>query len=212
MPSPDPPPPAITPILRLLAPVGLLAALACGLSLGACSPQGSLLSVLLEPPPPGRAASPRPVVRKPRHPPPEKPPPLPAARPELETPEPTDWLAFRAGLPHIDDDVDWSQALATKAIAPSPGIEPDAQDESVLELELELVPKGAPNQAVTFSHKAHTEWLACANCHPAIFEMQQGADPITMGAIFAGKYCGVCHGKATFAIETGCPRCHKKSG
>ncbi len=183
---------------------------AAALALGACSLPEPLRSIVFEAPGTGKVASSKPVVRKPRHPPPQ-----PTAPPPTEVfapvPEPTDWRAALDALPHTDDDVDWGQALAEKAIEPKADVDPGAALGDVLDLDVELVPKGQPEQAVTFSHQVHTQWLACANCHPAIFEMQGGADPISMGTIFEGKYCGECHGKVAFAVETGCPRCHRKT-
>lgn len=61
---------------------------------------------------------------------------------------------------------------------------------------------------VRFPHLAHTEWLTCANCHPAIFLPQKGANPVTMSDIIQGKYCGVCHGKVAFPPTMNCGRCH----
>ena len=103
--------------------------------------------------------------------------------------------------------VDWIQALKTGTIAPRPGLDPKAQDEAVLPLDVELTPAGAPAFKVVFPHGAHTTWLACANCHPGIFQMAKGADPITMEKIYAGEYCGACHGKVAFPVTT-CGRCH----
>lgn len=61
---------------------------------------------------------------------------------------------------------------------------------------------------VRFPHRPHTEWLTCANCHPAIFLPQKGGNPITMSAIIEGRYCGVCHGKVAFPPTKNCGRCH----
>ncbi|MFQ5945796.1 MAG: cytochrome c3 family protein [Anaerolineae bacterium] len=104
--------------------------------------------------------------------------------------------------------VDWARALQEKAIEPRAGLDPEAKDQPVFPFDVELTPEAQPLFKVTFPHKAHTEWLACANCHPGIFQMQQGADPMTMAKIYAGEYCGRCHGKVAFAVPTGCPRCH----
>lgn len=61
---------------------------------------------------------------------------------------------------------------------------------------------------VRFPHLAHTRWLDCSNCHPAIFIPQKGGNPeIGMDAIIAGKYCGRCHDKVAFPLWT-CERCH----
>ena len=190
-------------------PTGL-GALACVLALGACSIREPLLSILFEVPAAGKSASPKPVVRKVRHPPPQAPAPVLADAEFPPIPEPTDWRAAFDALPRENDEVDWVRALREKFISPKPAIVAGADRPDALDLDVELVPKGMPEQAVTFSHAAHTQWLTCANCHPAIFEMQGGADPITMASILEGKYCGECHGKVAFEVATGCPRCHGK--
>ncbi len=61
---------------------------------------------------------------------------------------------------------------------------------------------------VRFPHKAHTLWLACANCHPEPFEPRAGANRIAMADIFRGRYCGVCHDRVAFITFYSCPRCH----
>ena len=187
-----------------------MVALACALALAACSLREPLLSVFFEVPKSGKGAAPRPVVHKLRHPPP-----IPSTSQTVEVmlpdiPDPIDWRAAYDALPRDNMEVDWMRALREKIIAPKPGIAADAVDADALDLDVELVPKDMPEQTVTFPHQSHTQWLTCANCHPALFEMQRGADPITMAAIFEGKYCGACHGKVAFAVETGCPRCHRK--
>ena len=60
---------------------------------------------------------------------------------------------------------------------------------------------------VRFPHKAHTQWLACRNCHEAIFVSRKTANTVTMTAIFQGEYCGVCHDKVAFSTFA-CERCH----
>lgn len=60
---------------------------------------------------------------------------------------------------------------------------------------------------VKFPHKPHTQWLDCRNCHPSIFLMKAGANPITMEKIFEGEFCGRCHGSVAFSL-TDCTRCH----
>jgi c(7)-type cytochrome triheme protein len=62
---------------------------------------------------------------------------------------------------------------------------------------------------VIFPHKPHTLWLECGNCHPAIFKMQKGANPISMVKIVNGEFCGRCHGRVAFPISN-CNRCHVK--
>ena len=102
--------------------------------------------------------------------------------------------------------VDWVAALAAKKIAPR-WDHADANAEGmVMDMDIVRVPKGSmPN--VVFPHKQHTEWLACANCHPAIFVPQKGANQISMSLILSGQKCGICHGKVAFPPSE-CSKCH----
>jgi c(7)-type cytochrome triheme protein len=65
--------------------------------------------------------------------------------------------------------------------------------------------------AAIFPHYVHRIQFRCYVCHDSIFEMKAGANPITMDAIQAGKFCGRCHdGKTAFqATFDTCPRCHR---
>ena len=63
---------------------------------------------------------------------------------------------------------------------------------------------------IIFSHKKHTIWNGCELCHPEIFGIKKGSVPYSMQEIFAGKYCGACHGKVSFP-NIDCQRCHKKA-
>jgi c(7)-type cytochrome triheme protein len=108
-------------------------------------------------------------------------------------------------------NLDWVAAAKEGLIQPRPGIDPDTPDIVPMPLDVRLDP-GIPSMEVVFPHAAHTYWLRCDNCHPAIFQMRAGADPITMAGIFAGEYCGRCHGKVAFPPATGCTRCHVKLG
>lgn len=108
-------------------------------------------------------------------------------------------------------NVDWVAAAENGLIRPQPGLDPEATELPILSYDVHLDP-GVPNFEVVFPHAAHTYWLRCDNCHPAIFQMKAGSDPITMEKIFEGKYCGECHGKVAFPPQTGCTRCHVKLG
>lgn len=159
-------------------------------------------------PKPGEEIKPKPVVHLPRR----SASPLPVHKVVVTfvkpPPEP-DWAAILQKLPKDAAGApDWDAALEGGQIHPRPGIDSKAADLPVFDLTFELVPEGQPLFKVTFPHKKHTEWLTCTNCHTAIFKMQRGGDPITMAKIFAGEYCGRCHGKVAFAPATGCPRCH----
>lgn len=72
-----------------------------------------------------------------------------------------------------------------------------------------------PVKTVVFGHKEHVDMgLDCSSCHDREFEMRVGAaeehpEKFTMKAIYAGKYCGVCHnGSDAFAANTRCTTCH----
>jgi len=58
----------------------------------------------------------------------------------------------------------------------------------------------------SFPHSVHTEWMDCAQCHPRIFRTRPVE--LQMADVFAGKYCGECHGKVAYPVMTGCERCH----
>lgn len=101
--------------------------------------------------------------------------------------------------------VNWVEALAQNKISPRADRE---GKESMTTFDLDLVMTDTKNMPhVRFPHSAHTQWLACENCHPAIFIPQVGANPIDMNAIFKQKYCGACHDKVAFPLVA-CPRCH----
>ena len=157
---------------------------------------------LLEP------ASTKPLVRAPRRAPYEPPKPRPVVEMKEEVPR-TDWLAVLDELPKdATGHTDWVKALNESLITPKASLDPKADEEPVLDLDVELVPKDSPEFRATYPHKIHTQMLACTNCHTGIFQMERGADPITMEKIFAGEYCGRCHGKVAFDPITACHRCH----
>lgn len=63
---------------------------------------------------------------------------------------------------------------------------------------------------IIFSHRKHTTWNGCELCHPDIFVgVKRGTDKYSMVDLFAGKYCGACHGKVAFP-QSDCRRCHTK--
>ncbi len=61
-----------------------------------------------------------------------------------------------------------------------------------------------------FPHWIHRIRYTCSVCHPALFQMKRGEDPVTMKSIAAGEHCGKCHnGRVAFPISlTTCVRCH----
>ena len=71
-----------------------------------------------------------------------------------------------------------------------------------------------PLESVIFSHASHAQKeFSCATCHSGLFEMKaleaQKNKDFIMDSLYKGKYCGACHnGKAAFAADTQCARCH----
>jgi len=187
--------------------------------LAACSSSTPLMAVLFDMPPPGRVQSNEPPARKMRRaPPPSGAPVLILSKEHLEAlaeakrvGAPPNWPVVFKGLPKDDDgNIDWGAALESKIISPGGVINTLDQDAGkTSEDDIELATSGKPNRMVIFSHKVHTQWLTCTNCHNAIFKREAGNAKITMAAIDDGKYCGVCHDKVALAQPSGCKGCHK---
>jgi c(7)-type cytochrome triheme protein len=101
---------------------------------------------------------------------------------------------------------DWMASLRSGAITPRAGLTATAKM-NVLDLDVVMKnTKEMPN--VLFPHLSHTLWLDCSNCHPAPFLPQAGANPVSMGEIFRGRYCGMCHDRVAFITFFSCTRCH----
>lgn len=101
---------------------------------------------------------------------------------------------------------DWMAALRSGAISPRAGL---SATEQMQVLDLNIVMKNTKEMPhVLFPHLSHTLWLDCSNCHPAPFLPQVGANPVSMEAIFRGRYCGMCHDRVAFITFFSCERCH----
>ena len=104
--------------------------------------------------------------------------------------------------------IDWVAALKGKQLQPRWDVANPTAEPVVMDLNIVREVKGSMPDVV-YPHKQHTEWLDCANCHPAIFIPQKGANQISMAAIMLGEKCGVCHGKVAFPVSE-CKLCHSK--
>ncbi len=101
---------------------------------------------------------------------------------------------------------DWMRALREGLINPRADLK---GQEAMNVLDLDVVMKNTREMPhVKFPHRSHTLWLACANCHPAPFKAQAGANEIRMADIFRGNYCGLCHDRVAFITFFSCQRCH----
>jgi c(7)-type cytochrome triheme protein len=102
-------------------------------------------------------------------------------------------------------ELDWGEALNSGLIQPRASLSGEGE---MMVLDLDIVMKDTQSKPyVRFSHKIHTQWLECSNCHQQIFIPMTGANPISKTAILDGKYCGVCHNKVALTTHN-CERCH----
>ncbi|MBI5641965.1 MAG: cytochrome c3 family protein [Deltaproteobacteria bacterium] len=115
------------------------------------------------------------------------------------------------GLPKDPSgNVNWTAAVVNGYISPRGSLDPAAQDDLPLNLNIFIEAKVPLMANVMFPHSIHTYWLSCNNCHPKIFIPEAGANPISMDEIFKGQWCGRCHGKVAFTFwpRENCVRCH----
>jgi len=102
-------------------------------------------------------------------------------------------------------EVDWAKALKNQTINPRASVDGKASmqvwENDIIFTETQTMPH------VKFPHKLHSMWLACENCHDEFFKARIKSSNISMESIYAGKDCGVCHGKVAFSPNS-CERCH----
>jgi c(7)-type cytochrome triheme protein len=128
----------------------------------------------------------------------------PATRPASDLPEAIRGLPMDAyGYP------DWAASAEGGLIKPR-GALTGKEVEELLDLDIVFEIKDVFMADVMFSHRAHTRWLSCANCHPGIFREKKGANRFTMSDVWKGEFCGRCHGKVAFQPKgfENCQRCH----
>jgi len=102
--------------------------------------------------------------------------------------------------------VDWGEGMRRKILKPLSYLKKKSLDmnfdrELILEAEMTIIPPAA------FSHKSHTAWLDCDNCHPDLFNIQKKGTHFSMAEILRGNYCGACHLTVAFPMDD-CRRCH----
>jgi len=121
---------------------------------------------------------------------------------------------FRKQLPpeRFGNGIDWLKAEEEGLLTLKDHLEGVSIDRPKIQepKEFDLSAKEANMPDIVFSHKKHTIWNGCELCHPEIFGVKKGAVPYSMQEIFAGQYCGVCHGKVAFP-NIDCQRCHTKA-
>ena len=106
--------------------------------------------------------------------------------------------------------IDWVQAMDKRAITPVNylTVKPPSEVAIIKPLLMEAEWSGIP--AAIFSHKTHTQWLDCNNCHPDIFNIKKKTTKhFAMNRILKREFCGVCHLTVAFPMND-CKRCHKE--
>lgn len=104
--------------------------------------------------------------------------------------------------------IDWVKAFKENIVKPHESLDLNKPPVPPFMFDVEIPAVGSmPN--VIFPHFPHTFWLDCANCHPGIFMMKKGGNPISMVKIVNGEFCGRCHGRVAFPLAN-CTRCHVK--
>ena len=111
-----------------------------------------------------------------------------------------------AGFPtNRRHEVDWVKALDDGLITPRANI---SGTEEMQSMDMDIIMEQTSSMPyVKFPHLAHTKWLSCENCHTEIFEPVKNGNPITMGKILKGEYCGRCHDRVAFSLFV-CEKCH----
>jgi c(7)-type cytochrome triheme protein len=104
--------------------------------------------------------------------------------------------------------INWVKAVDKGMIAPVNylTVKPPTEVAIIKPLMLEAEWSGIP--PAIFSHKAHTQWLDCNNCHPDIFNIKKKTTKhFSMERILKREFCGVCHLTVAFPMDD-CKRCH----
>ena len=122
-----------------------------------------------------------------------------------------DFYEFQKKMPRerFGNGIDWQKAEETgkvKIIDFLEGVSiKGLKIKEPAELDLKPIEENMPQ--IIFSHTKHSKWSGCELCHPEIFGVKKGSQPYGMEDIFAGKFCGVCHGPVAFP-NMDCQRCH----
>jgi c(7)-type cytochrome triheme protein len=124
-----------------------------------------------------------------------------------------DFTAFTADFPkgRFGNNVDWEAAELSgkiKLVDTLPEISVKRRPLEVpKDYSIEAKMAGLPE--IIFSHKKHAVWNGCELCHPDLYSVKAGTTKYSMEEVFAGKYCGLCHGSVAFPTID-CQRCHVK--
>ena len=104
------------------------------------------------------------------------------------------------------------RAIAILVIAAAPVTLHDARSEYA-DVVLNHNSEAAGMRPVIFPHWFHRIRFRCKVCHYELgFEMRAGANDVTMGDIYNGKFCGMCHNDRIAWGLAECDLCHSGRG
>lgn len=130
-----------------------------------------------------------------------------------DVPRQFDFSTYTAGLPkgRFGNNIDWEAAELDGKIKLVDTLPEVSVKRKPLEVpkdySIEAKLQGLPE--IIFSHKKHAVWNGCELCHPDIYSVKTGTTKYSMEDVFAGRFCGACHGSVAFPT-TDCQRCHAK--
>jgi len=104
--------------------------------------------------------------------------------------------------------INWVEAVDKGLITPVHylTVKPPTEVAVIKPILLEAEWHGIP--AAIFSHRSHTQWLDCNNCHPDIFNIKKKTTKhFAMSRILKREFCGICHLTVAFPMND-CKRCH----
>ena len=119
---------------------------------------------------------------------------------------------FTAKLPKGMYGVNWEAAEKSGAIKPIDFVEGLSVKKAPMQSRKDFGVEAAMPwvEPIIFSHEKHSIWNGCELCHPEIFPTaQKGAMRFSMFHNIEGRYCGACHGKVAFPLNS-CQQCHPR--
>ncbi len=126
-----------------------------------------------------------------------------------QSPNVEKFLALQKDLPRAKygNEINWVRAVAKGLIKPKGSLSGSSQP-IALDKTLTLAAEMSGIPPAVFPHKAHVQWLDCANCHPDIFNIKKKTTKhFSMTRILGGEFCGVCHLRIAFPLND-CKKCH----
>jgi c(7)-type cytochrome triheme protein len=121
-----------------------------------------------------------------------------------------EYKAFTAKFPKAEYGIDWVAAENAGLVKPIDFLEGVSDKKPTMKSrkDFSIETDSSWVQPIVFSHEKHAIWGGCELCHPEIFPpASRGKLTFSMYSNINGQYCGACHGKVAFPLNS-CKRCH----